>query len=338
MSTGFPQYSPSAKQGNIGVGMVSRIVEDSFGWLFRRNHQENDFGIDGQIEVVTEAGAVTGQMLAVQIKCGPSFFRDSNQLGYLYRGETKHFNYLANYPLPVIIVICDPQAKEAYWARFEPGEARITEAGWKLTIPRENRLLESKAAIEALLPTVSDHWSALVDYWRVHNMLLGYESFVFMISHGEVESEDISGVNVLRARLTSTKELALHCQGKVEFSFSGYDEDPRELYEIDEVMRYIAALDAAFPELFFFVRTEEPMVTLKLFMYALFGVGFQGEAPNRTVILDMHLSGRFLSSHFEGLNLISEWAGLSEEEIYRISKAVMLLLGFPPASTTRPVG
>jgi hypothetical protein len=33
-------------------------------------------------------------MLACQIKCGKSFFKESNRWGYVYRGETKHFNYL----------------------------------------------------------------------------------------------------------------------------------------------------------------------------------------------------------------------------------------------------
>jgi hypothetical protein len=119
MPDGFPQFSPSAKQGNRGVAIVNRIVDEDFGWLFKRNHEEHDFGIDGQIEVVTEGGAVTGQMLACQIKCGKSFFRETNRWGYVYRGETKHFNYLANYPLPVIIIICDPDVNEGYWMQFK---------------------------------------------------------------------------------------------------------------------------------------------------------------------------------------------------------------------------
>ena len=65
--------------------------------------------------MVTKAGAVTGQLLACQIKCGASFFKESNRWGYVYRGEEKHFNYLANYPIPVIIVICNRETKEAFW-------------------------------------------------------------------------------------------------------------------------------------------------------------------------------------------------------------------------------
>ena len=62
MKSGFPQFAPSAKQGDLGVNIVSRIVGEGFGWLFKRNHQEHDFGIDGQIEVVTEDGTVTGHV------------------------------------------------------------------------------------------------------------------------------------------------------------------------------------------------------------------------------------------------------------------------------------
>ena len=49
MNPGFPQYALSAKQRNRGVGIVGRIVGEEFGWLFRENPQELDFGIDGQI-------------------------------------------------------------------------------------------------------------------------------------------------------------------------------------------------------------------------------------------------------------------------------------------------
>jgi hypothetical protein len=79
------------------------------------------------------------------------------------------------------------------------------------------------------------------------------------------------------------------------------------------------------------------MATLKLVMYAMFGVGFQGEAPNREVIFDLHQSGPFLKTHFAALNLVSEWAGLPEEEIFRISNTVSRLIGMPEKTTTPTV-
>ena len=335
---GFPQHAHSAKQGEIGVNIVSRIIGDGFGWLFRRNHQEHDFGIDGQIEVVTNSGSVTGQMLGCQIKCGPSFFKESNRWGYVYRGDTKHFNYLANYPVPVIIIVCDPASGEAYWVHYRAVDAQITEAGWKLTIPHSSKLSAAKVELEALLPTVKDYLTPLRDYWRANNMLFGFETITFAIDREEVEAGDVSRAKDFRERLTSSRELALHCQGKIDISFNGYDDDLREMFEMEEGRRYIALLDEVFLELFFFVRTELPANTLMLFVNCLFGIGWEGErstpAKPGKYIVDFPAMGPWLNRHFVGLNFICEWLALSEEEDKRISHAVMKPLGYDPGTAT----
>jgi hypothetical protein len=327
MPDGFPQYGPSAKQGNRGVMIVSRIVDGNFGWLFKRNHEEHDFGIDRQIEIVTDEGAVTGQMLACQIKCGKSFFCEKNRWGYVFRGKTKHLNYLANYPLPVIIVICDPETNEGYWVLFQTGDAEVTGSGWKLTSPFDNKLSASKAKLLAMLPGVTDHLSELTEYWHIHRMLFSFETFLFIIERDEVEAGDVSRVCEFWARLLSKRELALHCQGKVELSFSGYDDDARALFEVEEVREYMALLDRALPELFFFIRTEVPAATLKLFMFSLFWVGWEDQrsTPDKPgkVIVDFSKSGPFLTAHFASLNRVSKWVELPDSEVLRISKAVM---------------
>jgi hypothetical protein len=331
MDSGFPLYARSAKLGELGVSIVSRIMMEQFGWLFKRNHQEHDLGIDGQIEVVTDTGKVTGQMLACQIKCGKSFFKETNRWGYVYRGETKHFNYLANYPIPVIIVLCDPDSKEAYWAHFSAGEAQITDAGWKLTVPFESKLSATKSAIEALLPPMADHLSVLEQYWELNNLLLGFQHIVFMIDRQNVEEMDLSAIRHFIQRLKSSKEFALHCHGKIEMGFGGYDDDPRELFEIAEVRRYVAVLDREFDELFFFARSEEPATTLRMFLFCLMGVGWIGKrstaANPQPVLIDFHAVPDFLPRHFDGLNLICEWLGLPDEEVERISDAVIKILG-----------
>jgi hypothetical protein len=333
MMPGFPQYTPTAKQGNRGVGIVSRIVE-GFGWLFKKNPQEFDFGIDGQIEIVSDAGSVTGQMLACQIKCGKSYFAESNRWGYVYRGETKHFNYLANYPATVIIVICDPASGEGFWVQFRAVDAQITEAGWKLTIPFENKLSISKERLLELLPPLTDHLSELEEYWRINNLILGGEAILFTIDREEVGNGDVSRLKEFRRRLTSCRELALHCQGKIQISFNGYDEDRRELFEIEEGRRYIALLDEVLLELFFFVQTDPPANTLMLFVFSLFGCGWESvrSQPGRPekYAVDYSAMAPWLERHFWGLNIICEWLGLPEAENERIADAIMKPLGYQP--------
>ncbi|MDD5559981.1 DUF4365 and DUF1817 domain-containing protein [Candidatus Methylomirabilis sp.] len=334
MIIGFPTLSSSAKQGELGVALVARIASDSFGWLFKRNHQEHDFGIDGQLEVVTDSGAVTGQLLAMQIKCGRSFLQEKNKWGYVYRGELKHFNYLSNYPIPVLIIVCDPESGECFWVRFQPEQTQTTEAGWKITVPFENRLSQSKAALLALLPPPADTLAELRAYWALNKMIVESGHVLFVFDDKDVLSMDTSRPRAFFDRLRSTKELAYECQGKIEFSISGYDNDPRELFEIPEVRRYMAALEAALPELLFFVRTEQPTATLRLFALCLTTVSWEGERSTRTVtrrvIFETEMVGTFFMRQFPGLNAMAEWLGMSIEENKRITYACFRCLGFNP--------
>ncbi|ELW9446726.1 DUF4365 domain-containing protein [Burkholderia cenocepacia] len=334
MIKGFPQFTPNARKGERGVDLVSRIVHEQFKWLFKRNHQEHDFGIDGHLEVVTDEGAVTGQMLAVQIKYGKSFFEEKNKWGYVYRGELKHFNYLSNYPVPTLIVICHPDEEICYWGRFVPEQAEVGEGGWKLTIPFENRLHEAKPELEAVLPPLQDSLSDLKDYWALNRLIVEAPYIHFIIDRPEVVSGDTSRPRAFFNRFRSTKELAYHCQGKVEISFHGYDQDRRELYEIKEVRDYVPVLCRALPELFFFIRTRQPTQALKALAFCQTNVRRLHGRSTRKVTKQIEVStreiGDFLMRMWPGLNEMTNWLGMSIEENKAISFDVIRCLGFEP--------
>jgi hypothetical protein len=154
-----------------------------------------------------------------------------------------------------------------------------------------------------------------------------------MVDVREVNEMDVSRANEFRRRLCSTKELAHHCQGAIEVGFYGYDDDPRELFEIYEVRRYVALLDQVLPELFFFARSERPAATLMLFVFCLAGIGWEGErsAPDnpKKFIVDYGTLGPFLEWHFADLNYMAEWLGLPEAEIECISTSAATAIGIP---------
>ena len=106
-------------------------------------------------------------------------------------------------------------------------------------------------------------------------MIVEAPSILFILDDHDVRTMDASRPRHFFDRLGSNKELAFECQGKIEFSFSGYDRDPRELFEIGEVREYVALLDAALPEHFFFVRTERPAQTLHTFLLCLSEVSWE---------------------------------------------------------------
>jgi len=331
MKRGYPQFTRTAQQGEQGVNVVSHIINETFGWLFKRNHQEHDFGIDGQIEVVHKDGIVTGQMLAVQIKYGKSFFQEKNKWGYIYRGEIKHFNYLSNYPIPVLVVICHPKSEECYWVKFEPEQVQLTKAGWKIDIPFENKLQTNKPELEALLYPAKDTLAELEEYWDTNNLLRDFSYLHFVIDKLEIEALDIMSPRAFFDRLLVTKELAYKSQGKVEISFHGYYDDPRELFEIEEVRRYVELLDPTLPELFFFVRTASPTHTLKIFALCQTDIswvdGRSNSTVTRKVLFDTTQLGDFLMRHWDGLNRMTEWLSMSLDENKKISFAVMKCIG-----------
>jgi hypothetical protein len=330
MKTYFPQMTQAARLGERGVSIVSRIVNEDFSWLFKKIHQEHDYGIDGYVDVITQDGSVTGQMLAMQIKCGKSFFQEKNWTGYVYRGELKHFNYLANQPVPVIIAICHPDTEDCYWVRFDPECCKRTESGWQIVIPFGNKLLESRNELLAILPAARNSLSELEEVTEFIKSVNQTSFIHFVIARQEVLAMDVSRPRSFFDSLRRTKKLAMAVQGKVELSFLGYENDSRELYELDEIRRYIMLLDPVLSELFFFARTQSPTFTLKLFALCQTQIIEKSPADDGKVKIEYSTEpvGAFLTRHFLCLNQMTEWLGMSEDENKSISFAIAKCLKF----------
>lgn len=312
--------------GETGVQIVSQII-NSFGWIFRRNHQETDFGIDGHVEVVSDDGFLTGQIFAVQIKYGKSFFKSKNRWGYIYRGEEKHFNYIFNYPCPVFIIICNPDSQKSFWSVFEPNKTQKAGLSWTLTIDFENNFGHAKETIKTILPPISNGLNLLDEYWNENHLIINSDYIYLIIDRSDIENLNIDQIPEFFKRLKATKELAYHCLGRIEIGFHGYDEDSRELYEIEQFRKYISAVVPLLPEFFFFVRTNEPNFTLKVFFASLCNlerVIHDRSTGLKNIIIEAKFPEieNFMVEKFQGLNNISEWLGLSEDENYKISRSV----------------
>lgn len=327
MSKGYPKYHPSSEKGELGVQLVSRVVTEKLKWIFKRNPQEFDFGIDGQIEILRNDSSVTGQLVAVQIKYGKSFFKEKNRWGYVYRGELKHFNYLSNYPLPVLILICDPQTKNIYWEKFDPRKTERTKKAWKINIPSHQILPDSKNDILRFLSKEIDYLSELEVYWGVNEVLKKHvDNIHFIITPDDVEKRDVSEIFNNFKRLMTSKELAFESQGRVDFSFMGYDDDPRELFEITEVVAFTKTLALTVHELFFFCDVSESSAGLKTIALCHADARLVGE-DKKQVEINYEKLTPFVTKQINGLNSITDWLGMSIEENKRITYEAFESLG-----------
>ena len=128
----------SARTGRLGVICVDRIVTEELGWIFREQPTA-DYGIDAQIEIC-EGGRPTGRLIAVQIKSGSSWFARGDAEGFTYTGSLRHLDYWLEHSLPVILVLCDPAERRAYWTPVERGHVRRGGSSWSIRVPRVSEL------------------------------------------------------------------------------------------------------------------------------------------------------------------------------------------------------
>lgn len=296
----LPKYDNSSKKGEDGATIVKAIIEGELKWIFRKNHQETDFGIDAYIDLITDKGHVTGKSIALQIKTGDSYFKEQNERGWIFRGELKHLNYYLNHDIPVIIVLVDDQNKSAYWCLCDPSETERTGENWKITVPFNQKLdASSKLELSKYISPVTDYVSQLEHFWNVNKLLKDQERIVFVVDKSDIEKKNYSQLIMAFARLEVNDELILNLKGKVDVWIHGYDEDKRELYEIKEVKEWLTTVFKKINSWTYFLAMDKSSQFLKLL--------FICHAKIKRITLgkieyETSYSANFISELFTGLN------------------------------------
>ena len=113
-------------------------------WIWREQ-SVLDFGIDGHIEIVGEDGEPTGQLIAVQVKSGPSYFRRGEST-FPYYVDERHVKYWDQHCLPTILVLHNPVNDLTVWQWADLKTARETDKGWCIDVPCEKRFDAGSAA------------------------------------------------------------------------------------------------------------------------------------------------------------------------------------------------
>jgi serine/threonine protein kinase len=122
----------------------------------------------------------------------------------------------------------------------------------------------------------------------------------FGVPYEDICSGDIKTVLEALNGFLECREYVLAGRGRVTLAFEGYDDDPRDVYDIPEVRRYVVALDKAFPYLFYFVDLN--LDTIKVLALCLCRV-VKIENGSRPHPDDFR---RFLFDHVTALNQLTE--------------------------------
>jgi hypothetical protein len=137
----------------------------------------------------------------------------------------------------------------------------------------------------------------------------GVDSLSVVASRQDVEASDVNPTLEVLNRLLQDRETVVRFRGRLDLGFHGYDDDPRELYEIDEVRRFVAELDRKFPFWLYFLNLYNWTLTLILLSLCRYSRGL-----NRMLVVDEGERERFLVEHYTAVNWLFVTYGLDEKD------------------------
>ena len=149
----------------------------------------------------------------------------------------------------------------------------------------------------------------------------GVDGLLVSVSREDVESHDISWTLDILSGLLADAATVENFQGRVNVSFAGFDDDPREIYEIPEIRRFCSELDKKFPYWLYFLSTDDS--SLKMMVFCLCKIEKKGPG---LVMLDNIDLGRFLYTHFPPFNELFAKYSLNEHTNRTISDKIFQYL------------
>ena len=129
------------------VNLSGFQIENRLGHAFRPQ-DTSDYGVDAHVEIM-RADVATGRLVGLQIKGGPSYFKEETADGWRYRPSRRHVTYWLGHSLPMFLLLVDLATETVYWQEVSE---RTLETGPKgglfVLIPRAQTLSTAGAAWE----------------------------------------------------------------------------------------------------------------------------------------------------------------------------------------------
>lgn len=265
----FPVRNDSAMKGTTGQSFFQYFVNSELECIYHPINQENDFGIDGYIELVVNH-CVSGKLIGVQLKHGDSFFKAPTGYGYKYVGDNKHLNYYLNNQSSIFIVIMDENFDRMYWVKFDIAKTMpLHDDNWWIEISSDNQLKTNfrQAIFESSTPTVDFDEQIQVN-WAINAAVKNCNNRVIAIPKSEIINQSFNFVNEFMERLSANKKLLIESRSSLDIFFPEYDDDPREISQIPEIIMWLKkSIDIGIPW-FYFLDTKCKNTGLHLLVHS----------------------------------------------------------------------
>ncbi|WP_066499817.1 DUF4365 domain-containing protein [Abyssisolibacter fermentans] len=320
----FPKRKKSAKHGITGQSYFNHYVNQKLDCIYHPIYQENDFGIDGYIELVCDDNVI-GKKVAIQIKHGDSYFKSKTKTGYKYYGESKHLNYYLNIMVPVYLVIMNEDFSQLHWVEFDI--SRTSESGkngWWINIPYTNTLnSEFKEAIFNTVGPVIDFDQQIKSIWALDKALKKSKYTLISILKDDIDSLSFIRIDELISQFTKNYETLLKLRSTMDIFFTDYDNDEREIFQIPEVVKWLKySVEHGIPW-FYFLGYQEKSNGLDLLLHACCGnYDIKRHDKNYELIYSSDDIKAFFRVNYKNLNNFTEKYQIDESINNEISKGI----------------
>lgn len=320
---GFPIYNTNKQKGNRGSSYMNHFITNDLKWVYRHVNEESDFGIDAYVEIVDE-GKATGKLIGIQVKHGESYFSSSTISGFKYYGERKHLNYYLNSNSPIIIVILSEEFHLKKWVLFELSATEETESGWSIEIPLKNDLTINSCHswIQYCSPII-DYKNEIEHNWALSKKINESDLITIAIPKFEIENGTYDYVQDIFKKITKNNEIILRSQSKLNFVFPDYDNDPREIWEITEIRKWILeTFNNNLPWMYFSeINADFSFFSLFLYCY-LTERGIECKNGHFNINRSHDYMKDFFYTIFHNLNQFAEENRISSEIVKKITESV----------------
>mgnify|MGYP003587368955 CR=1 FL=1 len=155
------------------------------------------------------------------------------------------------------------------------------------------------------------------------------DTLTIIVSREEIETQDIEPALSFLHRFIESPQIARSYMEKINIAFDGYNQTKIELFEMQEVRNYIYKLDDKFPFWFYFL--SKYYSGLQCIMLCFLPPYLTEEA--RAEIHTARLGDLLLKRWIPAMNHVSEYAGLTENEIEELTNRMEAYIAGGPMRT-----
>lgn len=203
------------------------------------------------------------------------------------------------------------------WVRCDRAPRRVVEA------------LEQRRRVYQPLETMLTSELTAADAAR-HDLI------VLSVDREQVEGGDTRTVLAKLAEMVADRRSAELYRDKIEVTFDGYGDDPREVWEIPEVAAFVRALAESFDGWFYICHPQGVMLRTLAFSTCRIEVVTRNPLLGTGVKPNNEDLAAFLRAHFDAVNRLYARLGLDTATLPAITDKVATVFGLKPPDEDVP--